>query len=206
MSVRRGWGLRDPAPLWGDDPLRLSGPTELERETQQESAGAEPPQRHLLLCHQQTCSESWAQTLKVWMYSRVTGSFEITSLWKCSLVSPVTQAVKILSVSLVFMFHFYSLLQPAELVNGVFTCYSEDSFTGVHMWSVTSGPAAIFVNRGQDRSWCQNQFISKRQTKCGICSCKQRKQHSKHIYSSNKTTHRHEDSKLTWGNYSHIYG
>lgn len=64
VSVCRGRGLGDPAPLWGDDPLRLSGPTELERETQQESAGAEPPQRHLLR-HQQTCSESGARTLRV---------------------------------------------------------------------------------------------------------------------------------------------
>lgn len=58
-----------------------------------------------------------------------------------------------------------------------FTCYTEESFTGVHICSVTSGQAAVFVNRGQDRSWCQNQFISKRQTKCGICSWKQRNSH-----------------------------
>lgn len=57
-------------------------------------------------------------------------------LWEseCSLVSPATQAVKMLSVS----FHV-SLSASAQLVNGVSTCYSEDSFTGVHMCSLTSG-------------------------------------------------------------------
>lgn len=188
MSVCRGWGLRDPAPLWGDDPLRLSGPTELERETEQESAGAEPPQRHLLLCHQHTCSESWAQTLKVWVYGRVTGS----------LVSPATQAVKILSVSLVFMFH--SLLQPAELLSlSLYMLQRGLVYRRPHV------ERHIWTGGRQDRSWCQNQFISNRQSVESVHGSSTANIFTAAIF-RHMFKHRQKDSKLTRGNYSHTYG
>lgn len=99
------------------------------------------------------------------------------------------------------MFHFYSLLQPAELVNGVFTCYSEDSFTGVHMWSVTSGSAAVRTDRGvrisllvKDKQSVASVHVSRGSSTANIFTAAIFRHMFKH---SNKTTHRHEDSKLT---------
>ena len=49
--------VRESVCAGGDDPLRLSGPTELEGEAEQDSSGSGPPQSHLLVRHHQSCRQ-----------------------------------------------------------------------------------------------------------------------------------------------------
>lgn len=63
LSLCRVWGLRGSVSAGGNNPLCLSGPTELEGETRQDSTGSEPPPRHLLFCHHQTWRQIESQQI-----------------------------------------------------------------------------------------------------------------------------------------------
>lgn len=61
ISLCRVRGVWEFVSAGGDDPLRLSGPTELGGETQQNPTRSRPPRRHLLVCPHQTCCQIDAQ-------------------------------------------------------------------------------------------------------------------------------------------------